>query len=246
MRLRYMAIALVSVAYIVGSQWLMTSAPESAWSVVALLSPMLVAVAIGAWRAGQRMLSLGSAGLALALCASAALGVHVSAQLLYVAQHVGINGFLAVWFGSTLRVGAQPLISRLAARVHRLTPAKVIYTRHVTLAWALFFVAIVMVSVLLYAFASFEAWAFYANVGTPIAVGAMFAIEYLLRYRLHPEFERTTLSQAIRSYMQGNDDSALEETHGRPKFPLPPRGADDVCRRPGGALTEPAKHGPVR
>ena len=29
---------------------------------------------------------------------------------------------------------------------------------------------------------------------------------------------------------------AHEETHGRPKVPHPPRGADDVCRRPGGAL----------
>ena len=27
-----------------------------------------------------------------------------------------------------------------------------------------------------------------------------------------------------------------EETHGRPKVPQPPRGADDVWRRPGGAL----------
>ena len=31
---------------------------------------------------------------------------------------------------------------------------------------------------------------------------------------------------------------AHEETHGRPKFPHPPRGADDVCRRPGGAHEE--------
>jgi XTP/dITP diphosphohydrolase len=28
----------------------------------------------------------------------------------------------------------------------------------------------------------------------------------------------------------------LEQTQGRPKFAQPPRGADDVCRRPGGAL----------
>ena len=30
----------------------------------------------------------------------------------------------------------------------------------------------------------------------------------------------------------------LEETHGRPKFPHPPRGTDDVSRRPGGTFTE--------
>lgn len=211
MRMRYAAIALVSVAYILGSQWLMTSAPESAWSVVALLSPMLAAVAVGAWRARHRWLSLGATGLLIALCASAAFGAHVSAQMLYVTQHIGINLFLAAWFASTLRAGEQPLISRLAARVHRLTPAKAQYTRHVTLAWALFFVGIVAVSAALHALAPFDAWALFANVGTPIAVAAMFAGEYLLRYRLHPEFERTSVSQAIRSYMQGNDDTAISK-----------------------------------
>ena len=37
MRMRYVVIALVAAAYILGSQWLMTSAPESAWVAVALL-----------------------------------------------------------------------------------------------------------------------------------------------------------------------------------------------------------------
>lgn len=211
MRARYVAITLVSVAYIFGSQWLMTSAPESAWSVVALLSPMLAAVALAAWRAKHRWLSLCATALLVALCAAAAFGAHVSAPMLYAAQHIGINLFLALWFASTLRAGTQPLISRLAARVHRLTPAKVIYTRNVTLAWALFFTAVVGVSVGLYALAPFDAWALFANVGTPLAVAAMFAGEYLLRYRLHPEFERTSVSQAIRAYMQSSADSAIAQ-----------------------------------
>ncbi len=37
-----------------------------------------------------------------------------------------------------------------------------------------------------------------------------------------------------------------EETHGRPKFPHPPRGADDAGRRPGGALApEPGRTRPL-
>jgi len=35
----------------------------------------------------------------------------------------------------------------------------------------------------------------------------MFVGEYLLRYRLHPEFERATLGQAMRAYAErGSND----------------------------------------
>ena len=134
------------------------------------------------------------------------LGVQVSAQALYVAQHMGIHLFLAVLFVSTLRAGRQPLITTLAERVHRVfTPDMVAYTRKVTLAWTLYFIAMAVLSLLLYAFAPFGAWALFANLLTPLAIAAMFGAEYLLRYHLHPEFERTSVADAVRSYMQGTD-----------------------------------------
>ena len=40
----------------------------------------------------------------------------------------------------------------------------------------------------------------FANLLTPLAMVLMFVGEYLLRYRLHPEFERATLAQAMRAY----------------------------------------------
>jgi uncharacterized membrane protein len=202
---RIVAIALASVAYVLGTHWLMTRAHESPWNVVGVLSPMLAAVAVGAWKAGQRWLGAAAALLVAALCAQALLGVHVSPQMLYLAQHVGINLFLAVAFGSTLRVGHTPLITVLASRVHRhMPPPMLVYTRKVTIAWTIYFVAISSVSVVIYLWASFDEWAFFANLLSPVTVGLMFAGEYLLRYRLHPEFERTSIADAIRSYMHAN------------------------------------------
>ena len=58
------------------------------------------------------------------------------------------------------------------------------------------------ISLALYAFAPFETWALFANLLTPIAVALMFGAEYLLRYRIHPEFERTSVADAIRSYLR--------------------------------------------
>ena len=200
--IRIAAVAILGALYVVACHWLMTRAGASPWNVVGVLTPMLAAIALGAWRGGQRLLGA-LAVLAIAgLCGQALLGVPVPPQVLYLAQHVGVNLFLAIGFGSTLRAGQVPLITTLASRVHRhFTPDMATYTRKVTLAWTLYFVAISAFSVLLYATVPFDAWAVYANILTPLSVALMFFGEYLLRYRLHPEFERTSVADAIRSYM---------------------------------------------
>ena len=200
---RIVAIALLSMGYLALSQWLMTSAPESPWNAAALLVPMLAAAAAGAWAAGQRVRSvLASMGIA-ALCLQALLGVPIPGPLLYLGQHVGINLGLAWWFGSSLREGHEALITRLAALVHRhLTPEMVAYTRNVTRAWVVYFIVISATSLLLFVLAPFETWAWFANFATPFALAAMFGGERLLRYRLHPDFERSSVADAIRAYRE--------------------------------------------
>ena len=130
---------------------------------------------------------------------------------LYLAQHAGVHLLLALWFGSTLRRGQRPLISRVAARVHRdMTPAVQRYTRRVTLAWTLYFVGMAIASLLLFASVSFDTWAVFANLLTPLAAAAMFGGEHVLRYRLHPEFERVGVLAAIRAYQQPTAPAPLQ------------------------------------
>jgi uncharacterized membrane protein len=56
------------------------------------------------------------------------------------------------------------------------------------------------VAVVLYLWTPWSWWSLFANVLTPIALLVMFVGEHLLRYRLHPEFERATLMQAVQAY----------------------------------------------
>ncbi|HVR49554.1 MAG TPA: hypothetical protein VMS38_07440, partial [Pseudorhodoferax sp.] len=129
MPVRILAALALTVSYIAASHWLMTSAPASPWNAVGVLAPMLVAIAWGAWRGGQRPLALLAALSVAALCGQASLPTPLSDRLLYLAQHVGINAFLAVGFGGTLRAGHEALITQLARRVHRhFTPAMAAYT----------------------------------------------------------------------------------------------------------------------
>jgi uncharacterized membrane protein len=218
LRPRQVAVGLAGLAYVIASQWLMTRSPPSAWSAVVLLAPMLALVAAGAWRAGRRGWSVLGAALVAALVLQAARGGGLAPERLYLLQHLGIHFALAVAFGLTLRRGAEPLISRLAGRLHRngLTPAMAAYTRKVTAAWTLYFGAMAALSLGLFALAPFAVWATFANLLTPLALVAMFGGEYLLRYRLHPEFERTTVADAIRVYSQLNRPTPNPPAGGRP------------------------------
>jgi len=202
MPVRIVAIVALTVAYLALSQWLMAS-PESPWNAALLLSPMLALVAAGAWRSGQRVRAALAALAIAALFLQAPLGWAVPPRLLYLAQQIGIHATLGWWFASSLRDPRGALITRLAAQVHRvMTPAKIAYTRNVTRAWVGYFVAMIVASIAIYAWAGFGAWTWYANVANPIALVLMFAGERLLRYRLHPEFERSSVADALRAYQR--------------------------------------------
>lgn len=201
MGVRAVLIAAAGVAYVAATHWLMTRAPASDWNAVVVIGPMLAMAAWVAWQRGLRLLAAALVAGAAALAAQAWRGGGLAPASLYAAQHVVIHLLLALVFGMTLRRGREPLIVALARRVHgRLTPAMTVYARKVTAAWALYFVAMATLSMLLFRYAPFETWAVFANLATPFAVVTMFIGEHVLRYRLHPEFERATLKQAIRAY----------------------------------------------
>ncbi|MEO8309643.1 MAG: hypothetical protein ABI520_00585 [Caldimonas sp.] len=197
---RAIAVGVAAVAYVLVSHWLMTAAPASPWNAVIVVGPMLCAAAGLAWQRRQRLLATLAALATAALCIQAWRG-GLPVDALYVAQHVAIHVLLAFVFGLTLQGGREPLVTALARRVHgSLTPAMATYSRKVTLAWTIYFVAMAVLSLVLYALAPFDAWATFANLVTPVAILLMFVGEYVLRYRLHPEFERATLTQAMRAY----------------------------------------------
>jgi uncharacterized membrane protein len=203
MGIRLLAAGTAGAAYVLGSHWLMTRAPASQWNAVVVVAPMLALAAFLAWQRGRRVLALAAAAATAALVLQAWHGGGVPAPTLYVGQHVAIHLLLAFVFALTLQRGREPLVTALARRVHAsLTPAMAVYSRKVTIAWAVYFVAMAMLSLALFAFAPFAAWATFANLVTPFAIVAMFLGEYVLRYRLHPEFERATITQALRAYAE--------------------------------------------
>ena len=191
---------LAGVSYACVSHWMMLYHAAEPWAVVVLLGPLwLTALGLAGSRFGKWGLAL--AGLAgVAVFALVLHGEAGDPNRLYVLQHAGINALLCGWFGSTLRGDRLSLIGQFAQRVHPLSPAMRIYTAQVTWVWTLYFAAMVVASIAVYASLSFAAWSVLANLLTPLMVAGLFVGEYLVRYRLHPEFERTRLIDAVRAF----------------------------------------------
>ena len=199
---------LAGVAYAGVSHWMMLFHPAEPWAVGVLLGPLwLTGLGLAGSRFGKWGLVV--AGLAGVLGFALVLrGEAGDPNRLYMLQHVGINALLGGWFGGTLRGGRLSLIGQFAQRVHPLSPAMRLYTAQVTRVWTLYFALMVVASLAVYALLPFAAWSLLANLLTPLMVAALFVGEHLLRYRLHPEFERTRLIDAVRAFHASSADHA--------------------------------------
>ena len=198
---------LAGVAYAGVSHWMMLFHAAEPWAVGVLLAPLwLAALGLAGSRFGAWGLTVAGAvgviGFALVLRGEAG-----DPNRLYVFQHAGINALLCGWFGSTLRGDRLSLIGQFAARIHPLSPAMRAYTARVTCVWAVYFALMTVASIAVYAFLSFAAWSVLANLLTPVMVAGLFVGEYLLRYRLHPEFERTRLIDTVRAFYNAPVDT---------------------------------------
>ncbi len=207
-----MALLLIAgVAYAGASHWMMLFHAAEPWAVGVLLGPLwLTALGLAGSRFGGWGLAVaalvGVLGFALVL-----LGEAGDPNRLYMLQHAGINALLCGWFGGTLRRDRLSLIGQFAQRIHPLSPAMRDYTRRVTLVWTVYFALMTVASVGVYATLSFAAWSVLANLLSPLMVGALFFGEYLLRYRLHPEFERTRLIDTVRAFYSAPADPAARQ-----------------------------------
>lgn len=184
---------------------LMSRAPQSPWTAAVLLGPMIIITLVWLWKS-ERRVTAALAGVASLVLAWAIVQQRVSTQAIYLLQHAGIHVALAAWFWSTIR--GTPLIVQVARRVHALTPTMERYATQVTWLWVLYFVAMALLSVALFLHADFDTWSLFATVLTPLSVVALFAGEHVMRYRLHPDFERVSMKRALRAWREGPSSDA--------------------------------------
>jgi uncharacterized membrane protein len=192
------------VVYAVVSHQLMLHAAEAPWAVAAIFGPLLLPCLALAWRRGSKLVLALTVAALVALVFIVAAGGLGDVRRLYLAQHVGMHVVLGLSFAASLRGPGLTLVGQVARRVHggRLSPAMQVYTGHVTRLWAGYFFGMALVSVGVFVWAPWSAWSLLANLLTPVAIAVLFVGEYLVRYWLHPEFERVSLAEAIRAFQE--------------------------------------------
>lgn len=124
-------------------------------------------------------------------------GIMISSGLPHTAAYV----FLLWLFGRTLLYGREPLITRLARRVHgSLAPNMERYTRNVTAAWCVFSAMQLMVSAILLMFSTLETWSLFVNILNAPLIALMFLCEYIYRIVRFPGHPHVSIVQSWREF----------------------------------------------
>ena len=200
---RNILIALVGLAYIAIS-YIATTVPHPPMVTVLVgFVPIGIAALVGAWKSPARAYLLPLFMICVLLIGFYIEKLRDHAAWLYFVQHVGAMTLLGLVFGSTLAsTHAEALCSRMASLMipEPLGADYFRYTWNVTLAWTIYFAVSAALSILLFFYAPIQAWSIFADVLTPVTLGLMFAVEYLVRRRVLPNGPSPSIAATIKAY----------------------------------------------
>ena len=164
------------------------------------------AMALGAliWAIADGRLT--AAMLAVGIAALAAATVFYAPQILLFAPPVIINAALAVFFGASLRIGREPVIS-VFARFEQgevLPPDLARHARSVTWIWTLLLAALATLAMALAIWAPLETWSLFANVVNYALIAALLIGEYLYRRVRFRHYRHASLAALLRNVRSVN------------------------------------------
>jgi len=200
-RLQFAAACVLIAAY-AGFSHYCNSTGLHGWGAALALTPLTLVLTLLIWRSTNPAVSL----LLVAILGAALFALwpvleqHYS--LFFLIQESTVYGFLGWTFGRSLLPGRVALCTQLADKVHGpLSPREIWYTRRVTVAWAILFFVVTVISLLLFTFAPLRVWSAYINFCVMPMVIGMFLIETLVvRRRVLPQVKGSGLIDTVRVY----------------------------------------------
>lgn len=208
--LRALGVVMVAVAWAWAAHVASSHPRPPSWGVLLAVLPASTAVVVSLWRARWRV-SAGVLALSLAaLLVGAWAWLRTQVALLFLLEQLGVYMMLALFFGRTLQGPGESLVTQLARRLHGgvLTPAQERYTRKVTVAWTVYFVAVALLSVLLFVLTPAAVWSTFANLLAGPMIGLMFVVEFLCRRVALAGEDKAGFSDAIRAWKAHNAQKA--------------------------------------
>jgi len=201
--LRWLGLAAVVIGYAVLANYTNQSNQAGALGALLALAPIALALMAFAWRSAQRPVMLGLLALAGIMVGLLWHALEQHYAWIYWLEHESVQWLLFITFARTLVAKRQPLCSQFAEIMHgELTRQHARYTYRVTVAWTLFFAAMITISGYLFFMQPVAIWSIFANfVFLPLVV-LMFIVEYGIRRLVLPELEQADVMAAVRAYFQ--------------------------------------------
>ena len=200
-RLQLAAVLAVLIAYSALSHYSNLHAQARDLGTGLALAPMLSVGLVLLWRWSGALIALfAAAASAFLLYAFWAL-LTQNFPIVYLLQQCGFYSIMAFTFGRSLLQGRIALCTQLADKVHGpLSALELRYTRNVTAAWVLFFLANLAASFLLFEFTPLRIWSLFVNFFSLPLILLMFVAEFLVRRRVLPQVRRDGLIATLRVY----------------------------------------------
>jgi uncharacterized membrane protein len=200
-RLQLAAIIAFVVAYAGVSHYSNSVAKTHDLGVGLALGPVLAVGLALIWRWAHVLVALLAAAAAAVLLRHYWPLLERNFPLVYLLQEAGFYSLMAASFGLSLRRHETALCTQLADKVHGpLSVREIRYTRQVTAAWTIFFLAITLVTIALFATAPLRVWSLFANFFAVPLMVLMFAAEYAVRRRVLPQVQSGGALAALRVY----------------------------------------------
>ena len=197
----WLGIAALAIGYPLLAHYTNESAHNGNLGALVAIAPVVLIALALAWRSPRRFVMLGALALLCIVLWAGWPALENHFGLVYWLEHVGMQLILFITFARTLIAGRQPLCTRFAKAVHAVvTPQHEIYTRQVTIAWTLFFVAMALISTLLFFLAALATWSVFANFLTLPLVALMFIAEYWVRRWVLPDMRHMHIFDAVRAF----------------------------------------------
>jgi uncharacterized membrane protein len=200
-RLQLAAVVLFFIAYSLLSHYSNLNPQARDLAVALALAPMLTLGFVLLWRWSGSWIALAVAAAAALLLRAAWPLLLLNFSVVYLVQQAGFYSIMAFTFARTLRKDRVPLCTQFADKVHGpLSALELRYTRHVTIAWAIFFLLNLAATFALFAFAPLRVWSLFANFISLPLILLMFVAEYAVRRKVLPQVQRNGLMATLRVY----------------------------------------------
>ena len=205
-KLRWAGTILAVTGYAIIANYTNQSTQHNELGVLVAIAPIVLAIIFLMWQSRpwpvwQRigLLGLVVIGVLALLLVWPQLKLHYG--WIYWLEHESLQLILFITFARTLIGNHVPLCTQFAQIMHGvLTLAHENYAKQVTVAWALFFGLIIMISSYLFFIYPIGIWSIFANFIYLPLVALMFLVEFIVRRHMLPDVVHTNFMDAVRVF----------------------------------------------